>query len=221
MGIWIRGNGGKGGPGGEGFHSGGIEFYMPKEINHFKNIFGFNKSHYIAFEYNKGKNNFDIEQIIELINTKFLINEIKVNSLDEIYDNILKEISYGFLCKKELPSISLNFNKEGLLYSLMNEYYKTTLTGNILTFLDYYLKSYVNGGFFKEEFIFKLQETKNINLEYLSKNMTDFKKYIYNLTNNSNDTNYLSMYDLDLTEKYESNYISAFRIIGNIDNNLS
>ena len=37
----------------------------------------------------------------------------------------------------------------------MDEYHKQTLTGNVLTFIDYYLKSYVNGGFFKEEFVFE------------------------------------------------------------------
>ena len=44
-------------------------------------------------------------------------------------------------CLKNLsPSISLNFNKDTSLYSLMDEYYKNTLTGNILTLIDYYLK---------------------------------------------------------------------------------
>ena len=32
----------------------------------------------------------------------------------------------------------------------MDEYYKNTLTGNILTIIDYYLKCYVNGGFLKK-----------------------------------------------------------------------
>jgi hypothetical protein len=54
------------------------------------------------------------------------------------------------LFKKTLPSISLNFNKDALLYSIMDEYYKNTLTGNILTIIDYYLKCYVNGGFLKK-----------------------------------------------------------------------
>ena len=42
----------------------------------------------------------------------------------------------------------------------MDEYYKNTLTGNILTIIDYYLKCYVNGGFFKEEFIFNWQNNR-------------------------------------------------------------
>ena len=137
------------------FRSGGVEFVYPKEIREFKKNFGFDKYHLIAFEYEDEKNNYNArEEIIKLINSNFLIGNIKVKNLDEIYDTILKEISFGFLYKKKLPSISLNFNKGGLLYSIMDDYCKNTITGNILTFLDYYLKSYVNGGFFKEDFVF-------------------------------------------------------------------
>ena len=203
------------------FHSGGIEFIMPREINKFKKHFSFNKCHYIPFEFSDENKDFDINQIIDLVNNKFLINNIKVKSLDEIYETILKEISYGFLYQKELPSISLNFNSDGLLYSIMYNYYKNTLTGNVLTFLDYYLKSYVNGGFFKEEFIYNWQNKRNENLDYLSQNLTDFKRYIFDLKKDPNNINYLSIYDLDLVVKYEKEYISAFRIIGNIENRLS
>ena len=200
--------------------TGGVEFHLPKQINNCTNFFCFNKCHYFAFEYD----DLNIQEIIDLVNSKFLINNIEVKSLDEIYDTILKEITYGFLCKKELPSISLNFNKDGLLYSIMDKYYKNTLTGNILTFLDYYLKSYTNGGFFKEEFIYEWQNKQNQNFDYLSGNITDFKKYIYDLKNEPNQVNYCSIYDLvdiGITETYEKNYISAFRIIGNLDSNLS
>jgi len=155
---------------------------------------------------------------ISLLNEKFLLQ--KVNNLDEVFDTILKEIAYGFLNQKELPEISLNFNKDKLLYSIMDEFYKNTLTGNILTFLDYYLKCYVNGGFFKEDFIFNWQNTRNENIDYLDSNIIDFKKYLYELTHDPNEIDYYSMYDLGQNEKFESNYISAFRIIGNINNQL-
>ena len=79
--------------------------------------------------------------------------------------------------KKTFPSISLNFNKDVLLYSIMDEYYKNTLTGNILIFIDYYLKYYVNGGFFKEELVFNWQNNRNINRDFLQQNIIDFKKY--------------------------------------------
>ena len=102
----------------------------------------------------------------------------------------------------------------------MNDYYKNTITGNILTFIDYYLKSYVNGGFFKEEFIFSWQNGKNTDQNYLQKNIIDFKKYLFEINHNPNDINYISMYDLNNNPKNDNNYVSAFRIIGNIKNNL-
>ena len=203
------------------FRSGGVEFSYPKEIEGFKKNFGFDKYHLIAFEYEDEKNNYNAsEEIIKLINSNFLIGNIKVKNLDEIYDTILKEISFGFLYKKKLPSISLNFNKGGLLYSIMDDYYKNTITGNILTFLDYYLKSYVNGGFFKEDFVFNWQNERNENRDYLQQNLIDFKKYLFDLTHNPNDINYCSMYDLTHKSENKDDYISAFRIIGFLENNL-
>ena len=98
--------------------------------------------------------------------------------------------------------------------------YKNTLTGNILTFLDYYLKCYVNGGFFKEDFIFNWQNARKENKDYLDANIIDFKKYLYEYTHDPNEIDYYSIYDLEQEEKFESNYISAFRIIGNINNHL-
>ncbi len=107
--------------------------------------------------------------------------------------------------KKILPSISLNFNEDALLYSIMDEYYKNTLTGNILTFIDYYLKCYVNGGFFKEEFIFNWQNNRNINRDFLQQNIIDFKKYLYDLTLNPNEINNLILSHLSTKRKDYSN----------------
>lgn len=78
------------------FKTGGVEFSFPKQIPGFRNLFTFQHSHFIAFEYE----DFDLKQIIDLVNSKFLINGIKVKNLNEIYDTILKEIAYGFLFKK-------------------------------------------------------------------------------------------------------------------------
>ena len=202
------------------FRSGGVEFILPSEINEFNDNFSFDRCHFIAFEY-INENNFDVNnQILELINSKFLINNIKVKNLNEVYETILREIAYGFLYQKNLPSISLNFNKEGLLYSIMDDFYKNTLTGNILTFLDYYVKSYVNGGFFEENFVFNWQNNKNENMDYLQKNLTDFTKYLFELTHDPNKINYCSIYDLIKEDKTKNNYISAFRIIGYLEDNL-
>ena len=201
------------------FITGGVEFTFPREISEFKNNFIFDKCHFIGFEYDD--DNFNINSIVDLINSKFLVNNIKAKNINQIYETILQEIAYGFLYNKELPFISLNFNKESLLYSIMDDYYKNTLTGNILTFLDYYLKSYVNNGFFKEEFIFEWQNNKNTNKDYLQQNIFDFKKYLYDLYHDPNKINYASISDLckNYTDD-EKNYKSAFRIIGEMKSSL-
>ena len=77
------------------FHSGGVEFIYPKEINKFKKNFCFDKCHYIAFEYEDIKNDYNAtKEIIDLINSKFLVGNIKLQNLEELYYTILKEISY-------------------------------------------------------------------------------------------------------------------------------
>ena len=43
------------------------------------------------------------------------------NFLNEVFLTILHELSIGYLSDKKLPFISLNFNKESLLYSIMDE----------------------------------------------------------------------------------------------------
>ena len=59
----------------------------------------------------KYEENFDVKEIIELINSKFLVDGKTVNNIDEIFQTILKEINYEFLYNKNLPFISLHFNK--------------------------------------------------------------------------------------------------------------
>ena len=84
------------------FDSGGVEFVFPKNIYNFNSIFSFNKCHYIAFEYSDKNNNFNTNKMIELINDQFLINGIKIKTIEEIYDTILLELANGFLYKKKI-----------------------------------------------------------------------------------------------------------------------
>ena len=76
------------------FITGGVEFTFPKEISEFKTNFIFDRCHFIAFEY---EDNFDINSIVDLINSKFLMNNIKAKNIVQIYETILQEIAYGFL----------------------------------------------------------------------------------------------------------------------------
>ena len=159
------------------FKTGGVEFVFPRIIPHFTKHFCFSNVHYIGFKFHE--NNFDIQsQMLNLVNVKFLIKDVKINSMDELFSTILHELAIGFLFNKKLPYVSLSFNKKKLIYSIQNDFYKHTLVGNIITILDFYLKSYVNGGFFKEEFIYEWYKTKNTDKEYLESNLILLHKYL-------------------------------------------
>ena len=107
----------------------------------------------------------------------------------------------------------------------MPNYYKKTLVGNILGYLDYFLKGFVNGGFFKEDFTSKWYINPNENYDYLNSNFINLKKYIYkNKHNIKNHELYLTVYDLGENISQENNFrknsLSAFRIIGIINNDI-
>ena len=131
-----------------GGETGGIEFEIPHEIDGFKKLLFFGKL------YNQNiifKNEFsNISEILDVAN-RFLINKNqKFTSINQVFQTIMTEIYGGYIGEGVLPYVSLNFNNKALLYSIMPNYYKKTLVGNILGYLDYFLKGCVNGGFFKE-----------------------------------------------------------------------
>jgi len=199
--------------------TGGVEFIIPKIIPNFKDNFCFSDNLFISFK----KYSTSTEQdILNLLNNKLLINGAKFKNMNEVFSTILNELSIGYLVDKKLPFISLNFNKDGLLYPIMDEYYKHTLVGCIITMLDYYLKCYVNGGFFKEEFIYEWQKTKNTDKFYLENNFINMKKYLLSIIGDKNEIAYESLNDMKASKNNQSQiFLSAFRIIGKIDNKIS
>ena len=109
----------------------------------------------------------------------------------------------------------------------MPNYYKKTLVGNILGYLDYFLKGFVNGGFFKEDFVNKWYINKNEDFNYLNLNFINLIKYIYfNKSKIKNHDLYLTVYDLgekideEENNNFRKNSLSAFRIIGIIKNDI-
>ena len=207
-----------------GGKTGGVEFEIPKEIKNFKTLLYFNNfsGQNIIFK-NKFSN---INEILDVAN-RFIIDEnYKFTSVNQVFQTILTEIYGGFIGEGVLPFVSLNFNNKALLYSIMPNYYKKTLTGNILGYLDYFLKGFVNGGFFKEDFANKWYIKQNENIEYLNSNFINLKKYIYNNKDKiQNNDLYLTVYDLgekitNENNNFRKNSLSAFRIIGTINDDI-
>jgi len=198
--------------------TGGVEFVSPRIISEFKNNYCFNDKLYISFKKYSSETE---KEILDLLNNKFLINGAKFDNMEQVFATILNELSIGYLADKKLPFISLNFNKEGLLYPIMDEYYKHTLVGCVITMLDYYLKCYVNGGFFKEDFIYEWQKTKNTNKFDLEENFFNMKMYLLSFYKDKNKIPYRSLNDIKPTN-YDGKqiFLSAFRIIGKMDNKI-
>ncbi|OUM63765.1 hypothetical protein PIROE2DRAFT_9628 [Piromyces sp. E2] len=198
--------------------TGGVEFVSPRIISEFKNNYCFNDKLYISFKKYSSKTE---QEILNLLNNNFLINGAKFDTIDQVFSTILNELAIGYLADKKLPFISLNFNKEGLLYPIMDEYYKHTLVGCVITMLDYYLKCYVNGGFFKEDFVYAWQKTKNTNKFDLEKNFLNIKMYLLSIYKDKNKIFYSSLNDIKSTNFEEKQiFLSAFRIVGKMDNKI-
>ena len=205
--------------------TGGIEFEIPKEIKNFKNLIFFNiDSQNIIFNVKLSNKN----EVLDVANRFLILKDEKFTSINQVFQTILTEIYGGFIGEGSLPYVSLNFNNNGLLYSIMPNYYKKTLTGNILGYLDYFLKGFVNGGFFKESFSNEWYKNKNTDFNYLNSNFINLKKYIFrNKSKIPNHEIYLTVYDLgeNINEENNDNAVyknslSAFRIIGIINDNI-
>jgi hypothetical protein len=47
----------------------------------------------------------------------------------------------------------LHFNEDGALYPVIHPAYQNTLVGEVISYLDYYMKGFLNGGVFDKRFI--------------------------------------------------------------------
>ncbi|MBA3237948.1 MAG: ankyrin repeat domain-containing protein [Parachlamydiaceae bacterium] len=74
---------------------------------------------------------------------------------------ILRELAIGIYVHGTVPFFSLHFNQNSDLYPVIHPAYENTLVGQAISLLDYFMKGYLNGGIFKEEFIKQWEEDPN------------------------------------------------------------
>lgn len=55
--------------------------------------------------------------------------------------------------------------------------YQKTLVGEVISYLDYYMKGFLNGGIFPQAFLEKWDVTMNTSREHLKANLIDLKAY--------------------------------------------
>ena len=194
------------------FGIGGVEFKNVQKIDQINspNILLSLKSN-IFFETKYEK------EVREAFNSLCLPN-FQNRKIKEYFETIIREISDGININGELPFVSLHFNNNHLLYSVMDSYYKNTIVGNLLAYMDYFLKGFVNGGFFDVQFVkkwIKLPPHERLtDLNQLNANLIDIKK---SLKKDNKRTGYKSIYDFVDQEEMMRNFSSAFRIIGEMN----
>lgn len=93
------------------------------------------------------------------------------------FKQIVRELAQGIYLHNTYPFFSLHFNDNGCLYPVIHPAYQNTLVGKVIGLLDYYMKCYLNGGYFEEEFLNSWHLTQNTDRDYLKKHRKDLKKY--------------------------------------------
>jgi ankyrin repeat protein len=92
----------------------------------------------------------------------------------------LKEISavlYNGIYKyNTYPFFSLHFNNDGALYPVIHPAYQNTIVGEVIGYLDYYMKGYLNGGIYPKEVLENWHKSPNTDKEYLKSLLIDLKK---------------------------------------------
>ena len=130
----------------------------------------------------------------------------------------MQEVSDSLDLNIDLPFVSLHFNNDKTLYSVMHSFYKSTIIGNVFTFLDYFLKGFVNGGFFSIDFVrnwsSKKPNERITDSDILNKNLIKIKDSLKKIGKNQN---YYSLNELINQDETSANFTSAFRIIGKMD----
>jgi preprotein translocase subunit SecA/ankyrin repeat protein len=153
---------------------------------------------------------------------KLILPQFSITSYDVLFNVIVNELIEGILVHEALPYISLHFDENGILYSVMNPFYEETIVGHVIGFLDYFLKGFVNGGFFSEDFIFNWANSgRTVDPTTLNANLIHIRRYIRD--NKLGDLGYKSLLELGNHEpsaNEKQRCLSAFRIIGTLGKRL-
>ena len=132
---------------------------------------------------------------------------------------LTRELAEGYFNHKTVPFFSLHFNENGFLYPVIHPAYKNTLVGEIIALLDYWMKGFLNGGVFDEEFLKMWHETANCDEAYLRSKLIDLKKYC---KESCKDVPYVSLRELmsryglndtNMQCEYRQPFMTSFRII--------
>jgi len=88
---------------------------------------------------------------------------------------LIRELTQAIFIHETFPFFSLHFNDQGELYPVLHPAYQNTLVGEVIGYLDYFLKSFLNGGTYDITFLRDWHKTRNHDLEYLRQHVMDIK----------------------------------------------
>jgi hypothetical protein len=71
----------------------------------------------------------------------------------------------------------LHFNEDGALYPVIHPAYQNTLVGEVISYLDYYMKGFLNGGVFDKQFIESWHTGMNTTRDFLRPKLIDLRRY--------------------------------------------
>lgn len=90
---------------------------------------------------------------------------------------IARENARAFYEHQTVPFFSLGFSEKHHLIPEIHPAFKNTLTGKVISLLDYLLKGLLNGGTYDQAFIESWFKTMNVKDEYLREHLIDLKAY--------------------------------------------
>ncbi len=126
---------------------------------------------------------------------------------DQQLRQIIRELAQNIYIHQTLPFYSLHFTKEGTLYSVIHPAYQNTLVGKVIGMLDYFMKGYLNGGYFAENDLKDLATRKNQWIHDYD-NITPRQKAIEDLYNQEiSNSEYVSL--TELLEQYQIKQYNA------------
>jgi ankyrin repeat protein len=99
---------------------------------------------------------------------------------DELFDQMAAILADAYFKHHTLPFFSLHFNQFNqniFSYPVLHPAFQDNIVGDVIGFLDYWMKCFLNGGFFDEQFLRQWHETSNFDEAYLRSKMIDLKKY--------------------------------------------
>ncbi|MCE2982977.1 MAG: hypothetical protein LW832_05370, partial [Parachlamydia sp.] len=133
------------------------------------------------------------DSLFEFSHSFFIRFEGEAPFSNEELTQVLYELAIGIYVHDTVPFFSLHFNQEANLYPVIHPIYENTLVGQVFSMLDYFMKGYLNGGVYNEEFVKNWQKNP-IKLDWsdCQGQFIDFYSYV-TLNCHGTDKEYISV----------------------------